>query len=366
MGNKELFNRVKRKCIFTKRRFLRKISSDFFGPREIRIYPIGYLCNLNCSMCWRSHNVSYQGRKKWNSLESERLKIFEYQNFFESLPPAVETIEIVGGGEPLLYPEIHELIKMIKKNFYIGSLITNGVLLRPKLIKTLLGLEWDEIRVSTHGSTPSIYKQVCGSDSFQLIWDNIRLFLAKRSKIRNRKVKSRLGVLFVIQKNNYQDVFNFGQLAQDAGCDYVEFDTVYPYKKSMLLKNKEVEQVIAQLKKVRANLSVKNNAHKIIELYRLQPHVRKDDSGNSKQYYQDKKCIIPSESLILDSFGNIHPCCFLDNSEPETINCGSFRETGDIWSIWLHKEYKGIRRKLRKGKFYNTCLNKCYYALPRR
>jgi len=67
--------------------------------------------------------------------------------------------------------------------------------------------------------------------------------------------------------------------------------------------------------------------------------------------------------MILDSIGHVHPCCFLDNSELENVDCGDFRQIGSIWTIWRQKKYKEIRRNLRSGQFYETCTKFCNYAL---
>jgi len=350
---------------FKKRKILRDISTDYFGPEIIRIYPVGYLCNNSCPMCWRSNNVNNRDKKKFIALEKQNLTILEYQKILTTLPPGVQTIEIVGGGEPLLFNKIERLTNIIKKNFYTGSLITNGILLRPKMIDHLLRIKFDRIRVSIHASNRQIYKLVNGVDNFKIVEDNIRLFLNKRRKIQNKAIHSLLSVLFVIQRTNYKDIYNFALFAQDNGCDYIEFDTIYPYTKSMMLNKEEISVVVDQLSKVTTYIFINNNASSVIDLYKYQPHAG-ENGVKSKTYYEDKKCTIPTISMILDSIGHVHPCCFLDNSEPENIDCGDFRQIGDIWTIWRQKLHRKIRKHLRSGKFYKTCIKSCNYALSER
>jgi len=362
MPNK-ITNALKQKTLYHKRILLRKISPDFFGPDILRIYPVGYLCNHSCPMCWRSNNVSSQEKRKLIRLEKKSLTIDEYQKVFATLPPATNTVDIVGGGEPLIYPQIKELTNLIKKRNLYGTLITNGVLLKSDLINHLLSINWDHIRISIHASNPDIYKLINGVNHFQTVLSNIRSFMNLRQKRQNQsKNKTRIGVLSVIQKQNYQDVYDFALLAQKLRCDYVEFDPLCPYGDSMKLDSRELEQTLIQLKSIRKNIHIPNNVTEVIHLYHSQPHISLENIDASI-YYRLRKCVIPTDSMTLDSLGETHPCCHLDNSEPENIACGDFRKVGSLWNIWREKKYIHIRKNLRKGIFYRTCLSRCTYDL---
>jgi MoaA/NifB/PqqE/SkfB family radical SAM enzyme len=60
----------------------------------------------------------------------------------------------ISGGEPLLHPELDEIIRRIRKNGMISGLITNGYLLVAERIERLnrAGLEW--LQISIDNVTP--------------------------------------------------------------------------------------------------------------------------------------------------------------------------------------------------------------------
>jgi len=55
----------------------------------------------------------------------------------------------ISGGEPLLHPELDEIIRRIRENRAVAGMITNGYLLVPDRIERLnrAGLEWLQISI---------------------------------------------------------------------------------------------------------------------------------------------------------------------------------------------------------------------------
>ena len=148
------------------------------------------------------------------------LTIQDYQNLLTNLPKSVRQIEIVGGGEPLLFHQIIPLLISIKNEHYYGSLITNGSLLNQKLINHLIKYKWDMVRISFHAASAKTYQKIQGVDHYKTVIKNIRLFLKLRSQSRLPKLK----LLFVIQKDNYHEIKAFIELCQKLKVDQLEFD----------------------------------------------------------------------------------------------------------------------------------------------
>jgi len=59
------------------------------------------------------------------------------------------SVVTISGGEPLLHPELDEIIGRIRKNGIVAGMITNGYLLMPDRIERLnrAGLEWLQISI---------------------------------------------------------------------------------------------------------------------------------------------------------------------------------------------------------------------------
>src|SRR5271154_4290030 len=94
-------------------------------------------CNLSCTYCNEFDDFS-------QPVATEEM--FRRVDKLGELGTAVVTI---SGGEPLLHPELDEVIRRIRANGMIAGLITNGYFLVPERIQRLnrAGLEWLQISI---------------------------------------------------------------------------------------------------------------------------------------------------------------------------------------------------------------------------
>src|SRR6185312_8992725 len=94
-------------------------------------------CNLACKYCNEFDDVS-----KPVPLET----MFRRVDKLAELKTSVITI---SGGEPLLHPELDDIIRRIRGNGMVAGMITNGYLIVPERIKRLndAGLEWLQISI---------------------------------------------------------------------------------------------------------------------------------------------------------------------------------------------------------------------------
>ncbi|MGH9537391.1 MAG: radical SAM protein [Terriglobales bacterium] len=110
-------------------------------PLLAHIIPIRR-CNLACEYCNEYDDFS-------KPVPTEAM--FQRVDKLADLGTAVVTI---SGGEPLLHPELDEIIRRIRKRGMIAGLITNGYLLVAERIQRLnrAGLEW--LQISIDNVTP--------------------------------------------------------------------------------------------------------------------------------------------------------------------------------------------------------------------
>ena len=94
-------------------------------------------CNLACTYCNEFDDFS-----KPVSLEEMYRRI-------DKLGALGTTVVTISGGEPLMHPELDDVIRRIRANGMIAGLITNGYLLVPERIQRLnsAGLEWLQISI---------------------------------------------------------------------------------------------------------------------------------------------------------------------------------------------------------------------------
>jgi MoaA/NifB/PqqE/SkfB family radical SAM enzyme len=110
------------------------LSSDH--PLLAHIIPIRR-CNLACKYCNEFDDFS-------NPVPTDTML-----RRVDKLSELGTSVITISGGEPLLHPELDEIIRRIRKRGIVAGLITNGYLLVPERIKRLnrAGLEWLQISI---------------------------------------------------------------------------------------------------------------------------------------------------------------------------------------------------------------------------
>lgn len=110
-------------------------------PIEAQIIPIRR-CNLSCTYCNEFDTSS-------KPVPTEEM--LRRVDLLAALGTATITI---SGGEPLLHPEIDEIIKRIRSHGMLAGLITNGYLVKPELIKRLNHAGLDHLQISIDNVVP--------------------------------------------------------------------------------------------------------------------------------------------------------------------------------------------------------------------
>ena len=99
-------------------------------------------CNLACTYC-----NEYDDHSKPVPLGTVRQRL-------DLLAGLGTTIVTISGGEPLLHPDLDEIIAHIRRQALIAGMITNGYLLTAERIKRLNRAGLDHLQISIDNVTP--------------------------------------------------------------------------------------------------------------------------------------------------------------------------------------------------------------------
>ncbi len=125
-------------------------------------------CNLNCPFC------------SVDAGPHSRSRVTDYQVDLDYLMEAVEEIAPFKGpgvechidspGEPMLYPEIVDLVKRLKaiKEVSVVSMQSNGTLLDEEMIRSLEEAGLDRINLSMHALEPEMAANLAGRPGFDI------------------------------------------------------------------------------------------------------------------------------------------------------------------------------------------------------
>src|SRR3989442_14057318 len=118
------------KLLITARRQARSVREfvrglvDTAHPLLVQIIPIRR-CNIDCGYCNEYDKVS-------PPVPTETMK-----RRIDKLAELGTSVVAFSGGEPILHPELDELIRHIRNRGMMAGLITNGYFLVPKRIEEL-------------------------------------------------------------------------------------------------------------------------------------------------------------------------------------------------------------------------------------
>src|ERR1700742_4707054 len=127
----------RRKAVTRKLREIGSIASavaDTAHPYMAHIVPMRR-CNLACTYCNEFDDVS-----KPVDIDEMRRRVGHVGRLGTSVIP-------ISGGEPLLHPDLDEVIKAIRKTGAIAGMITNGYFLMPGRIKRLNEAGLDHLQI---------------------------------------------------------------------------------------------------------------------------------------------------------------------------------------------------------------------------
>ncbi len=142
-------------------------------PKQV-ILEITSHCNLKCKGCafhgpdaFTSRPKGFMARDTWKAV------IDEIASW-----PAEVNLTTHGGGEPLLHPDLLDILEYAKKNRNIkAGVLTNATLLTEELAKELVARKIDWIAFSVDGVDPAAHALVRPGSKLDIIENNIMQFL---------------------------------------------------------------------------------------------------------------------------------------------------------------------------------------------
>ncbi|MGI8669225.1 MAG: radical SAM protein, partial [Aridibacter sp.] len=110
-------------------------------PVLVHIVPMRR-CNLSCAYCNEYDKTS------------DPVPIDEMLKRIDKLAEFGTSVVTISGGEPMMHPEIYEIIARIRHHGMIAGLISNGYYFQPKKIKKLNEAGLDYLQISIDNVTP--------------------------------------------------------------------------------------------------------------------------------------------------------------------------------------------------------------------
>lgn len=144
------------------------------GPLSLAIESTAK-CNLSCPMCPRT-NIYFPPRDMELSLFKKIID--EGSDFLEFAVP-------YGGGEPLLNPEIYEMLSYCRSRRIPTGLSTNATLLSEDASRRLIAAGLDYMVFAFDGATRETYERYRKGADFEKVRGNILTFLRVKRELKS-------------------------------------------------------------------------------------------------------------------------------------------------------------------------------------
>lgn len=171
-------------------------------------------CNLACRHCWIAPRVQD---------EKHHYGHLDYQ-LFEKIITEAKPLGLTGvkltGGEPLMHPQISEILDHIRDQELALTVETNGVLCTAELAHKMAACESVFVSVSLDGVDANTHEWVRGvKGSFEAALQGIRHLVQAGLKPQ---------IIMSIMRINDDQVEPMVRLAEELGCGSVKFNLIQP------------------------------------------------------------------------------------------------------------------------------------------
>jgi MoaA/NifB/PqqE/SkfB family radical SAM enzyme len=184
-------------------------KASFQRPYSVAQVEITSRCATNCQFCPQTIL-----RENWVG-SNMSLDLFR-----ETIAPDLDQFEMVylqGWGEPLLHPDLWEMLALAKAQGCRTGFTTNGLVLTEDSARRIVELEVDIISCSLAGATADLHESLRCGTSFSKILENIGRLLVLRGAAGSAKPWVELH--YLMTRRNLHELPAFVHLAADLGVD---------------------------------------------------------------------------------------------------------------------------------------------------
>jgi len=294
-------------------------------------------CNELCSMCPRT----YQWPDRKDNLS------FEHFTHIVEQSPGLKRAVLHGLGEPLLNPNLFQMVRYLKARGVYVLFNSNALALNVRRREELVKSGLDEYRVSFDAAQPETYKLIRGVNGLEKVKKNL---LALTQLMRETGTGPKVSLWFTTMRENIWELPEVARFAATAGIAevYVQrlvyFGTGLAVEEQSLFHklNEQEQSALAET----AQICRENN----IQLAASGGEKIEADGTmqTTSEALDDERpwlaCTRPWRLMYVQANGDVSPCCFA----PFTGEAGGpilgnvFQEK--ITNIWQGEKYQEFRR----------------------
>lgn len=309
-------------------------------------------CNLKCTYCPKSLDIGVKGsHMKWETLVKSVDGAMEERK--------VSIFNLVGFGEPFLYPNLEDAIRYIKsKNPAAEVRITsNGTLLSAEVGRKMAAAGLSQITISVNASSYAQYQRINASDKYNKVVENTIGFL-------NAVNEADCGMLVIIQvlsvvndSDQIDDFYKFWNphLGKSGVIQVQPFVNWAGQIDTQTILDREEE---ARKTKVIDDKVISSG--KLLKALKERKQEKEDpfayDEASKEKEVEPYPCYHVHRTRIISREGNALACCMVFPEEQGDLALGNV-ENKSVKELYLSGKAQELRKADMNGKLgeYKPC-----------
>src|SRR4030067_3191917 len=306
---------------------------------------ITHRCNLRCEMCYF--------HEKLNNTCDLSLEI--YKCTIDALKKGRPCI-ILSGGEPFLHRNLIEMVTYAKEAGLPVQIFSNGTLIKPNLVDSLVKIGLDYIDFTLLGNENSHSKIANVSGAYKKFRENIAYFSENRGN-------TKIILNYTVTPKAIKDINHAVELVKIYRLDGLR---IQHYNFLLPGEFKAQEEIIARLfsresatHEIESTVYMHGISDQLIEFKKQLPinlpkvpvqwvptlsnsEIRHWYS--SKRFNTSRKCLYPWRGILIDADGKIYPCSKI------YLELGDLKNT-EVFNAWNCDNMHNFRTHLKKKLF---------------
>jgi radical SAM protein with 4Fe4S-binding SPASM domain len=267
--------------------------------------------------------------------------------------PDLEELTLQGLGEPLLAPDLFEMIAEAKARGLRVGFNTNATLLTNERAERLVDLELDWLHVSVDGATPEMFSSIRVGGRLEVVVQNLRALVRVRRD--RHRTAPRIQLNTVLMRRNLTELTALVELAASIGVDRMwvqrlshDLDDVRDDPAYGAIRAITKDELLAD-DEIAATLEAVASAAKRRGLDLRLPST---PPAQAKAVRDGHRCDWPWTGAYVTHEGRVQPCCMVMGSDRVTL--GQLDHQSFL-GIWRGAPYETFRRQLSSSDPPSVC-----------
>ncbi|MBI4161500.1 MAG: radical SAM protein [Acidobacteria bacterium] len=285
-------------------------------PAQVQV-EITNRCNFDCVMCQR----------KDLGVVFRDMPFDLFRRVLDRIPDSTRLVCLTGWGEPLLHPDLPEMIRYARDRGKLPIFTTNGVLLRGDAAERILASGVHALTFSIDSLEPEAGTLLHWEPS--AVVRNVREVVGR---IRRDSLPIRTGINTTLHAGREEDVFRVIRFAAETGIEQVSVLRLDLRFQPRLRRCawEEERSILRRAHRLGRRLSV-----------RVQSVLSDHGPGGGLLSRLNPRCPKPFDYVYVNWKGEVTPCCNLP-----TLGLQNILEH-DLQQVWNGKAFSRFRREQR-------------------